>query len=152
MNYALTRSRYVDTAVSTAGPQQVLTMLYDRLVLDLSRAEASQRSGNRSAAAAQLEHAHDVVAALASTLDVDAWTGGASLMDVYTFLLGETIGCSIAGDPDRTARCRELVVPLRDAWREAAASLAAGPSVPTQRTRPVALGAEPSVGGELGFG
>jgi flagellar protein FliS len=150
MNAALTRSRFVSTAVSTAGPQQVLTMLYDRLVLDLSRAEASQRQGNRSAAAEQLDHAHDVVSALASTLDVDAWSGARGLMDVYMFLLGELIGCSIAGDPDRTAKARELVLPLRDAWHEAAASLAATPAIPTQRTRS-AFG-DSAVGGELGIG
>ena len=150
MNAALAR-RFVTTAVSTAGPQQVLTMLYDRLVLDLARAEASQRAGDRSAAAAQLDHAHDVVAGLASMLEVDAWTGGRSLMDLYTYLLGELIGCSLAADADRTARCRDLVVPLRDAWREAATSLAAVPTIPTQRSVPAAFGERES-GGELGVG
>jgi len=152
MNYALTRNRYVDNAVATAGPQQILTMLYDRLVLDIARAEQSQRGGNRSAAAAQLDHASEVVAALASTLDVDAWAGGKSLMDLYRFLEGELIGCSIAGDPERTAACGELVKPLRDAWHEAAATVAASArtTIPTQRTRP-SFG-EPVVGGELGIG
>ena len=153
MNPVLTRNRFLDNAVSTAGPQQILTMLYDRLVLDIARAEQSQRAGNRSAAADQLDHAQEVVGALASTLDVDAWEGGRSLMDLYMFLLRELIGCSIAGDPERTAACGDLVKPLRDAWHEAAASLAgsARPVIPTQRTRSSAFG-EPAVGGELGIG
>ena len=152
MNYALTRNRFVDNAVATAGPQQILTMLYDRLVLDIARAEQSQRAGNRSAAAAQLDHAQEVVAALAETLDVDAWAGGKPLMELYMFLLRELIGCSIAGDPERTARCGELVTPLRDAWHEAAATVAASArtAIPTQRTRS-AFG-ESAVGGELGVG
>jgi flagellar protein FliS len=152
MNYALTRNRFLDNAVATAGPQQILTMLYDRLVLDLSRAEASQRKGDRSGAADQLDHAQEIVSALASTLQVDAWDGGRSLMDIYMFLLRELMGCSISGDADRTAKARDLVVPLRDAWHEAAATLAASsaPVIPTQRTAP-AFG-EPAVGGELGVG
>ncbi|NMR21031.1 flagellar export chaperone FliS [Cellulomonas fimi] len=152
MNLALTRSRFLDNAVATAGPQQILTMLYDRLVLDIDRAEAAQREGNRSAAADQLDHAQDVVSALASTLDVDAWAGGKGLMELYMYLLRELIGCSIAGDPERTAKARELVAPLRDAWHEAAATVAASsaPVVPTQRT--VAAFGERAVGGELGVG
>jgi flagellar secretion chaperone FliS len=152
VNYALTRSRYLDNAVSTAGPQQVLTMLYDRLVIDLSRAESQQRAGNRAAAADQLDHAQEIVSALASTLQVDVWEGGQSLMDLYMFLLRELMGCSIEGDPDRTAKVRDLVIPLRDAWHQAAASLAAQatPLIPTQRPRP-AFG-EPVPGGELGVG
>ena len=35
------------------------------------------------------------------------------------------VGANIRGDADRVASCRALVEPLRDAWREAAASLAA---------------------------
>ncbi len=48
MNYALTRNRFLDNAVATAGPQQILTMLYDRLVLDLNRAELAQIAGKPS--------------------------------------------------------------------------------------------------------
>jgi flagellar protein FliS len=152
MNPALTRNRFLDNAVATAGPQQILTMLYDRLVLDIARAESSQRAGDRSAAADQLGHAQEVVSALASTLQVDAWEGGKGLMELYMFLLRELMGCTLAGDPERTARCGDLVRPLRDAWHEAAASLAqsARPAIPTQRTAP-AFG-EVSVGGELGVG
>jgi len=153
MNLAMTRSRFLDNAVATAGPQRILTMLYDRLVLDIDRAQAAQRAGNRSEAADHLDHAQDVVSGLASTLDVDAWSGGRGLMDLYMFLLRELIGCSIAGDADRTARCGDLVTPLRDAWHEAAATVAAAsaPPIPIQRTRATAFG-ESAVGGELGIG
>ena len=153
MNLALTRNRFLDNAVATAGPQRILTMLYDRLVLDIARAEAAQRAGNRSEAAVHLDHAQDIVSGLASTLDVDAWSGGKPLMELYMYLLKELIGASIAGDADRTARCGELVTPLRDAWHEAAALVAAAeaPAVPTQRAPANAFG-EYASGSELGVG
>jgi len=124
MNYAAGRARYVDDAVTTASPGRLLVMLYDRLVLDLQRAEAEQREGNRGGAAPHLLHAQDIVHELAATLDLEAWDGARRLMSVYTFLLTELVAANVAGDADRTAACRELVEPLRDAWYQAAQEVA----------------------------
>ncbi len=152
MNFAMTRNRFLADTVATAGPQQILTMLYDRLVLDINRAELAQRKGERAQATDLLGHAQEIVASLASTLDVDGWSGGKGLMELYMYLLRELVGASLDGDADRTARCSALVTPLRDAWHEAAATVAAGsaPLIPTQRPR-AAFG-EPTLGGELGVG
>lgn len=124
MNYASVRARYVDDSVATASPARLLTMLYDRLVLDLQRAETDQRGGDRAAAGPHLTHAQDIVGELMATLDVAAWDGAPQLMSVYTFLLTELVGANVSGDPERTAACRELVEPLRDAWHQAAQELA----------------------------
>jgi flagellar protein FliS len=150
MNMALTRNRFLADTVATAGPQQILTMLYDRLVLDINRGELAQRKGERAQATDHLGHAQEIVASLASTLDVDAWSGGKGLMELYMYLLRELTGASVAGDPDRTAACSALVTPLRDAWHEAVASLTTAGPIPTQRPR-AAFG-EPTTGGELGVG
>lgn len=125
MNYAAGRTRYVDDTVSTASPAKLLTMLYDRLVLDLQRAEAEQQVGDRVAASQHLVHAQEIVHELAATLDVNAWDGAARLMSVYMFLITELVGANVSGDAERTAACRELVEPLRDAWHQAAREVAA---------------------------
>ena len=154
MNLAMTRNRFLADTVATAGPQQILTMLYDRLVLDINRAELAQRKGERAQASDLLGHAQEIVGSLASTLDVEVWEGGKSLMELYMYLLRELVGASLDGDADRTAACAAIVMPLRDAWHEAAATVAAsaGPVVPTQRAGSVfgspTLGRE--LGGELG--
>ena len=75
MNYDTLRDRYVQDAVSTASPATLLVMLYDRLVLDLLRAETALRDGKRDAANEQLAHAQDIISELANTLDVDVWEG-----------------------------------------------------------------------------
>lgn len=124
MNQAAVRTRYVDDTVSTASPGRLLTMLYDRLVLDLQRAEVEQRAGNRGGAGPHLVHAQDIVHELAATLDLDAWDGARRLMSVYTFLITELVSANVAGDADRTAACRELVEPLQDAWHQAAQEVA----------------------------
>lgn len=124
MNYANLRDRYVQDSVSTASPATLLVMLYDRLVLDLLRAEAALNDGKKDQANEQLLHAQDIVSELASTLDVDAWEGAKQLMSVYTFLLTTLVEANVQGDVDKVVACRELVEPLQDAWQQAARQVA----------------------------
>ncbi|MGJ7441890.1 flagellar export chaperone FliS [Aquipuribacter sp. MA13-6] len=139
-------NRFTDDALSTASPSQLLVKLFDRLVLDIARGEAAQRAGRHSAANEQLVHAQAIVAELMSSLDVDAWSGGARLMSVYSFLMSELVSANVQHDPERTAACGRIVEPLTDAWRQAATAGTAAVSparaavlgdadgVPTQRT------------------
>ncbi|WP_062305307.1 flagellar export chaperone FliS [Demequina subtropica] len=122
--YAAARNRYLDDAVSTATPATLLVMLYDRLVLDLERAELAMRAGDRQVAHAQLTHAQQIVAELTSTLDVTAWDGAPGLLSIYTFLTGALVDANVAQDADKVAACRGIVAPLRDTWRESARQVA----------------------------
>lgn len=118
------RNRYLSNAVTTASPGQLVVMLYDRLVLDLSRAEGALRAGDRGAAAELLMHGQEILLELQTTLDVSSWPAAAGLSQLYAFLLSETIMANVRADADRVAACRALVEPLRDAWREAAYGVA----------------------------
>ncbi|MFC6410936.1 flagellar export chaperone FliS [Planobispora longispora] len=72
------RARYIADTVNTASPGQLLVMLYDRLVLDLTRAEEALGRGDREAAAQQLMHAQDIIIELRSSLKTDGWDGAAA--------------------------------------------------------------------------
>jgi flagellar protein FliS len=128
MSAAALRARYLGDTVSTASPQQLLVMLYDRLALDLERAEAAVLAGDREARNTQLLHAQEIVLELHSSLDVTAWDGGPRLAALYTWLLTELIAANVKGDLRRVVDCRKIVEPLRGAWTEAAASLATSPA------------------------
>lgn len=131
MTAANLSGRYVSDSVSTASPARLLVMLYDRLVLDLERAEARQREHDRANANRLLQHAQDIVLELRSSLDPTVWDAGAGLGALYAFLAAELVQANVTGDAGRTAACRALVEPLRDAWRQAAeAAEAASASVP----------------------
>jgi flagellar protein FliS len=144
------RSRFLADTVATVGPSRLLTMLYDRMVLDVERAEAALVAGDRVEATQQLAHAQDIVAELIASLDAEAWDGGPGLLSIYTFLLSELLESSMTGSVERTAGCRAIITPLRDAWHDAAAATAAtaAPAVPTQRA--AGFGAE--AGASAGFG
>jgi len=128
MSAAALRARYMGDAVSTASPQQLLVMLYDRLALDLERSQTALEAGDREESNTQLQHAQEIVIELRSSLDVAAWDGGPRLAALYTWLLTELIAANVKGDVRRVGDCRRIVEPLRDAWREAAASLATSPA------------------------
>jgi flagellar protein FliS len=121
------RARYLTDSISTASPGKLLVMLYDRLVLDLGQAEELLRAGTREPAGERLLHAQEIVLELRTTLNVEAWSGAPGLANLYGYLITELIGANVRSDADRVAACRRLVEPLRDAWREAAASAAAVP-------------------------
>ncbi|MDP5184311.1 flagellar export chaperone FliS [Blastococcus sp. BMG 814] len=125
MSAAALRARYMGDTVATASPQQLLVMLYDRLALDLERAETALVASDRDEARVQLEHAQEIVFELHSSLKVDAWDGGPRLAALYSWLIGELVQANVKGDRNRVSSCRQVVEPLRDAWRQAAATLAA---------------------------
>ena len=119
------RARYMSTSVTTASPGQLLVMLYERLVLDLTRAEEALLAGDRTTGSEQLMHAQDIVAELRVTLNVDAWEGGPGLAQLYDFLLKELIRANVRADASVVASSRTMVEPLRDAWRQALATVQA---------------------------
>jgi flagellar protein FliS len=128
MSAAALRARYLGDTVATASPQQLLVMLYDRLAVDLERGQAALVAGDREAASMQLQHAQEIVMELQGSLNIDVWDGGSRLAALYAWLLTELIAANVKGDLRRVTDCRRIVEPLRDAWREAAASLASSPA------------------------
>jgi flagellar secretion chaperone FliS len=126
---AAARRHYATEAVATASPARLLLMLWDRLVRDLVQAEDALVVQRLDVACDRLVHAQDILAELDSTLDVSVWEGGEGLSQLYRFCRGELVTANLAKDPGRVGAVRELLEPLRDAWREAALSAATPPVV-----------------------
>ena len=121
------RERYLADSVATASPAKLLLMLFDRLVLDLSRGEQALLDGNRPEARENLLHAQDIVMELRMSLNHDVWEGAKDLDRIYAFVGTELINANVHGDAVKVRGCRDLMEPLRDTWREAAlANSAAG--------------------------
>jgi flagellar protein FliS len=119
---------FLRESVLSASPAQLVTMLYDRLLLDLARAEAAQVSSEWATASTNLLHAQDIVTELSSSLDVDAWKGGPDLLAIYTYLAKQLIAANVGHDVERTRECANLLGPLRWAWLAAAQNLTGSPA------------------------
>jgi flagellar secretion chaperone FliS len=118
-------SAYNRDSVLSASPARLLTMLYDRLVLDLTRAEAALVADNWPIAWENLRHADQIVAELASSLRVDLWNGADGLLQLYTYLAELIVDVTVERDAAKVREAIELVEPLRQAWHEAAAAVPA---------------------------
>ncbi|OIH86765.1 flagellar export chaperone FliS [Arthrobacter sp. UCD-GKA] len=126
MNPALKRAQLNREAILSASPARLLTMLYDRLLVDLNRAEAAQLSGNWPAASENLVHAQSIIAELISSLNSDLWSGATQLHSLYAFSTQLLIDANIKRDPALTRQAITLMEPLRQTWHEAASA----PAVP----------------------
>ncbi len=138
--YAQQMAKYNREAVLSAPPARLLTMLYDRLLLDLGRAEMAQTGQNWETASENLLHAQAIISELTSTLNTDGWDGADALLGVYNYVAATLIEANIRRDAGKTRDCIAVLEPLRQSWHEAAASL------------PVQLATASASGGNLGIG
>ncbi|KAA0960829.1 flagellar export chaperone FliS [Microbacterium sp. ANT_H45B] len=113
------KQQYLEQQVASATPERLLTLLYDRLLVDIDRAASAQDAGDWNVANTHLTHAQSIVAELHGSL-TDAWDAAAELRGVYTYLTGRLISANVSRDRAATLECRQLVAPLREAWHEAA--------------------------------
>jgi flagellar secretion chaperone FliS len=123
------KQQYLEQQVASASPERLLTLLYDRLLVDVDRAGAAQEAEDWAAAGAHLTHAQQIVAELSGSL-TDAWDGAADLRALYTYVTGRLIAANIGRDRAAVAECRELIAPLREAWHQAAAVTSASAPAP----------------------
>jgi flagellar protein FliS len=136
---AAQRNQYLADSVLSAPPARLLTMLYDRLLLDLGRAETAQQSANWPVASENLLHGQAIIAELVSSLKTDSWDGADGLLGLYNYAFTALVNANIQRDPALTREAIELLEPLRQAWHEAAASAPA--TAPASAARPAAASA-----------
>lgn len=125
------RSQYTNDAILSASPVRLLTMLYDRLLLDLDRASLAHAEQNWSVASSNLLHAQAIVAELTTSLKVELWDGGEGLLALYNYCRNLLVLGNVRRDGASIRESIELLSPLRDAWHEAASQL----SVPEPASR-----------------
>ena len=125
-DFSAARNAYAAQGMATASPARLLVMLYDRLLLDLRRADAAQGREEWDEALRQLFHAQTIVLELSSTLRPELWSAGEGLLQLYGYVSRMIARATTGHDATATAKAIEVVEPLLATWREAADTLAAG--------------------------
>ncbi len=110
------RQQYARDAILSASPARLLTMLYDRLLLDLRRAEAAQQVADWQVASNQLIHAQDIIVELTATLKPGVWAGADGLRALYEYVRMALVNANIHRDVARTREAIMLLTPLQEAW------------------------------------
>ena len=114
------RSVYFRDSVGSASPSHLLTMLYDRLLLDLRWAEKGQEQEDWLDASKHLMHAQAIITELIGTLKPELWDGAPALMSIYVYVLRILRTGNARHEIERTREGIELLEPLRQAWHSAA--------------------------------
>jgi|SRR5581483_11794645 len=114
------RNRYVTDSVQTMSPARAVVALYERMILDLERAEAAIHGEDIVAAHGALIHAQQILVELLGSLDTQRWAPAAHLASIYRFAINELVSANVRKDAGKVVACRTMLEPLRDAWREAA--------------------------------
>lgn len=120
------RNAYLGNSVTTASPERLLIMLFERLALDVQRAIDCQEAEDHLAAGPHLLHAQDIILELRSSLRQGIWDGSEQLASIYSWLHLELIKANTSRDVNVTRDCQRIIDPLVETWREAAVAAVAG--------------------------
>jgi len=111
--------QYLKVHAETAGPGELLLMLYGGLVRFLLKARAAMGQGDREASHQSLLRAQEAVAELMSSLDLDSGELARKLMGVYTYFYRRLVEANCEQDPGAVDEVLDLTQQLASAWRTA---------------------------------
>jgi flagellar protein FliS len=120
-------NRYQSDAIATAGPAQLVLMLFDGALTSLIKARAGLHDGGAAAhqqSHHELQRCQDIVWELRMALDRDR--GGviaANLGSLYDYCLTQLVQANVKKDPVPLDIVEEVLRDLRAAWAEACCGL-----------------------------
>jgi flagellar protein FliS len=125
VSYQVAGDAYQSQAVGTAGPLQLVLMLYDRALAAIARSEWALRHKECDSielAHKELTRAQDIVTELMLSLDHDK--GGeisSSLNAIYEFCLDRLTHANVNKDASALPFVTKSLTDLREAWAHIAA-------------------------------
>jgi flagellar protein FliS len=119
-------ARYGAVKVTTSTPGQLLVMLYDGLLRFLREARAAMVAKDRARAGERINRAQAIIRHLLGTLDFPQSPQLCErLQSLYLFCNAHLLRANIEQDAEKIGEVAAIVVPLRDAWVQAVATVAA---------------------------
>lgn len=135
--------QYLKTRVETAGPEQLLIMLFDGAIRFLGGAEASIKAESPSFEEfeRQIGRARDILTELMNTLNFEAGEIAHNLWRIYEYCSFRLVQAGLRRDPEPVQEVRTILSGLRDSFAQAArnARQAAAPVGVPESTAGVSL-------------
>ncbi|NLN46386.1 MAG: flagellar export chaperone FliS [Clostridiaceae bacterium] len=110
-------AKYREQSILTAGPGDLVLMLYDGCLKQMRLAKAAIEASDLEKASQSLMKAQDILAALMQGLDLDI-SLSADLLSLYEFLHHELVMANVNKDASRIAPVEEMVTDLRATWEQ----------------------------------
>jgi len=113
-------SAYQQTEIMSSSPERLVPLLYQHLIVNLTRGATFMDQGDYDGRFESLSKAQDIISELLSSLDFDA--GGelaTRLAGLYAFWTKEIMAASRAKDVTRLQQVTRMVATLHEAWEPA---------------------------------
>lgn len=131
MSYGGGATAYREVQIMGSSPEQLVPMLYERLLVHLRRAAAQIEARDIAGKGESLGKASEIVFELLSNLSFDQGGELASrLAGLYAFFISEITEIGRSMDPARLQTLTEMIGSLHTAWASAAEQAGAGTGEP----------------------
>lgn len=114
--------RYKQDYVTTAGPMDLIVMLYDGCIKQIKLAKIHHESEELSQFLSALERGEEIILELIRSLNFDIELSN-NLLQLYEFLLNEMVEVSLSKEIARLDPCIDMLADLREAWAAAKTSV-----------------------------
>ncbi|AQS59833.1 flagellar export chaperone FliS [Desulforamulus ferrireducens] len=109
---------YQQNAILSAGPEELTTMLYNRLVKDLKLAQEQVTKKDYPAANGSICHAQDIISHLRNTLNIELEVGK-NLEMMYEYMNRRLIEANVKKDIEILREITGYAEEIRDTWVQA---------------------------------
>ncbi|ABO50925.1 flagellar protein FliS [Desulforamulus reducens MI-1] len=121
-------SNYQQNAIMSAGPEELTTMLYNRLVKDLKLAQGHIEQKEIQLAHNNITHAQDILDHLMNTLDTSVEVGK-NLELMYDYMSRRLVEGNLKKDKEILQEVAGFAEEIRDTWVQAVKQVKTGVSV-----------------------
>lgn len=119
---------YQQNAIMSAGPEELTTMLYNRLVKDLKLAQGAAEKKNIQLAHNSITHAQEIIVHLMNTLDT-GFEVGQNLNLMYDYMNRRLLEANLKKDKEILREITGYAEEIRDVWVQAMKQVKTGVSV-----------------------
>lgn len=117
MSYYSGYEKYKSQKVLTAGPGELILMMYDGAIKQIKLAEIYIREGNFEQTNNSLIKAQNIVNELLRSLNLE-YSLANQLLSIYEFILNELVIINVKKQEDKIRPVLEILEELRDTWAQ----------------------------------
>lgn len=107
---------YLRVQTETSSPAQLIVLLYDALLANLQRAEASLAAESNEDAHGTLVRSQEIILELMASLDPSVGEMAERLGAIYDYAYHQLVRANLEKDGAYAVEVRELIRPIRDSF------------------------------------
>lgn len=111
-------SQYQEQSILTATPEELTLMLYNGCIKFMTLAELAIEKKDMPSKNENLQKAQAIIAELEATVDM-SYDVSKNLWQLYDFCMDKLISANIENDIQAVSDAKDVIISIRDGWKEA---------------------------------